>query len=89
MENTCLEEYPVLTFILMEIHHSLRVFIEVKDESSTLKTKGSRFMVLSHLKVCQRPERASSGALNRLRNTFVKGQVKEETSSLRDTAVRT
>lgn len=40
MENTCLEEYPVLTFILMEIHHSLRVFIEVKDEVSTLKMKG-------------------------------------------------
>lgn len=40
MENTCLEEYPVLTFILMEIDHSLRVFIEVKDEVSTLKMKG-------------------------------------------------
>lgn len=45
-------------------------------------------MVLSQLKVCQGPERASLGALNKLYNTFVKGQVKQETSSLRDTAVR-
>jgi len=40
MVNVSLEEYPVLTFVLMDIHDSLRVFIQVKDEVSTLKMKG-------------------------------------------------
>lgn len=40
MVNVSLEKPPVSIFILIDIHYSLRLFIEVKDEESIVKMKG-------------------------------------------------
>lgn len=40
MVNVSLEKPPVSIFILIDIHYSPRVFIEVKDEESIVKMKG-------------------------------------------------
>lgn len=62
MVNVSLEKLPVSIFILIDIHYSLRVFIEVKDEEPIVKMKGyvkkKKKKMLTHLKVCQRSEKA-------------------------------
>lgn len=53
MINIKHKELPVITFILTDMHHSLRVFREVKDEASTLKMKGYvKLKNDAHSRVC-------------------------------------